>query len=283
MNRFLALLFLALLAAGCSGAPSKVGAATVARSTIAAYLDELGLNTPGVADNVTFALNNGDKFREKVEDKTGHATMLTAWVERGARSTICMTYYRDEKCPDCNGTGARAAPGIVADKAHIAFNCRRCKGEGILRNQFHRRCWVLSSEEFRDRASARVETDHAALQNAPAGTAEAAARLGSDDPRERLEACQWLDRNYVRPGQSFQELTPVLERAQYVGTLDSNHKLTTKIIGHRLGSQGETVYQFLAGRGWNGQSGNDYYRIVIDNHSGKVVRTYFVADAPRRR
>ena len=274
---------LILVAAACSRSPAEVGAGNVRRDSVAAYLDEIGLNTPGVVDNVVFALNGGNKFRERVVDKYGKRTMLTAWIERQARSTFCVTYYRDEKCPDCKGSGQRKAPNMIGGKVDIAFDCRKCKGTGVLLNQSHRRCWMLAPEEFSGGAQARVEPDWEPLRNAPEGIQERIRALSSDEPRERLDACVWLDRRYIKVGQNFQELTPILERAQYVGQLDPHSKLLVKIVGKRLGQSGETVYQFLAGRGIPSENGRAYYRVFVDNNDGKVVKTMFVAENPRRK
>lgn len=272
-----------LLLSACAQTPANVGSANVRPAVISGYLEELGLNTPGVSDNVTYALRNGGKFREKIKDQTGKSTMLTAWIEGKANQTLCMTYYRDEKCPDCNGTGQRKAPDFIGSKAGIAFTCRRCKGEGKLLNQFHRRCWMFSAEEFSDREGARAHRDSEVLRHAPSGTEEQISRLASDDPRERLEACVWLNSHYIKQGQDFQELTPMLDRAHYVGAMADEHKFAHKIIGKRLGNNGETVYQFIAGRGLPEENGRAYFRVIVDNASGKVVKTMFVADAPRRR
>lgn len=276
-------ILLTLLMLGCSSSSSgknATGATRLNRNAIADYLDQHGLNTAGVADNVTFALNEGNRFREKITDKNGRGTMLTAWIDNQEQSVFCLTYYRDEKCADCNGTGKREPPQMLSMKSPIAFTCRECKGTGILLNQFHRKCWVLSAEEYVDRSAAREQRQHIILEGAPPQTDEYAAKLSSEDPQERLTACEWLDKNYIRAGQFFQQLAPILDRAHYVGKTGSGDGVTGKIIGKRLGNDGATIYQFIAGRG--AIDARAYYRIYIDNNSGKVIKTMFVAETAKR-
>ncbi|GHS91703.1 hypothetical protein FACS1894139_13020 [Planctomycetales bacterium] len=277
MRKLLCLLFL-VGAGACSEASNAGGAVKVSRETIVRGLDEIGLNVPGVADNVAYALQNGKQYRERVTDKFSHPTTLTVWVEPQSRNqSLCFSYYRDEKCPDCNGTGQRAMPDFVQGRTMMAFTCRRCEGTGILKNQSHRRCYLLGTNDFIDPA-ARRET--AAAELSPEVN-DYARMLADDEPARRLAACEWLDQNFIRVGMFFDDLRPILDRAQYVGRDDDHTTLTQKVIGKRIGDSGQTVYQFVAGRG-TGATNRDYYRIYVDNDSGKVAQKVFVGENAKR-
>jgi hypothetical protein len=85
-------------------------------------------------------------------------------------------------------------------------------------------------------------------------------RLVSKNPAERLAACEWLDKNYVRVGGQFTDIDPMLRKARYH---ESNDK--KRIM----------VWQFWAGRDVPGASRKAFYRIYANSKSGKITEKGF--------
>jgi hypothetical protein len=267
-------LWMAAVSAACGG-DEITGQAEISRDTVAGYLEPLGLNVNRAADDIALAAQNGRQYRERVTDKFSHPTTLIAWVEKQSRGKmLCLTFYRNEKCPDCNGTGQKALPAFIQGKASIALTCQRCKGTGILRNQFTKRCYLLETADFILPAARREHEE----QTLPPEVNQYARQMMDDDPAKRLAACEWLDKNYIRVGMFFEDLRPALDRAQYVGRSDDKSSLAQKIFGKRIGDSGQTVYQFIASRGSPNAKSRAYYRVFIDNNSGNVVSKMFVGE-----
>ncbi len=266
------------LIAGCADTGKNAGGkAEVSKEAIAGYLAEFGLNTPGTAAIITQTVQTGGRFRERIKDEKGNFTTLTAWVDRKQQDVFCITFYRDEVCPVCNGTGRKQLPTLMDTKiSGVALTCQKCGGKGKLENQFHERRWVLSGGDFTDREAARENQQENDLKGAPEGTDRYVKLLSSNDPQQRLDACLWLQANYVRPGVFFRDILPILNRARYKGPADKEG-LSTKILGRKLG-EGTTVYQLWAGKGLKTESARAYWRIYIEDASGKVIRTEFAPD-----
>lgn len=258
------------------------GKADISKEAVAGYLAEFGLNTPGTAGAVTQVVQAGGKYRERIKDEKGNGTTLTAWVDRAQQDIFCITFYRDEVCPECKGTGRRSLPTLMDTKiSGVAISCLKCNGTGTLKNQFHKNCWVLSGGDFADRKAAEESKHENDLKGAPAGTERYVKQLSSEDPQQRLDACLWLNANYVRPGVFFRDLEPILNRARYKGPAEKEG-LSTKIMGRKLG-EGSTVYQLWAGKGLKSESARAYWRIYIEDASGKVQRTEFAPDSTQTR
>lgn len=272
---------LALLAGCVDTGRNAGGKAEISKEAVAGYLAEYDLNTPGTAAIVTQTVQGGGKYRERIKDQKGHFATLTAWVDRSQQDMFCITFYRDEVCPECKGTGRRAIPSIMDTKiSGVALTCLKCGGSGTLKNQFHKRCWILSSGDYANAAAAQASKDKYDLKGAPEGTERYVEMLSSTDPQERVNACLWLDVNYVKPGVFFRSIEPILSRAVAIGAAEKE-SLSTKILGKREG-EGSTIYQFIAGKGLKSERARAYWRIYIADSSGKVVRTEFVPESPAR-
>jgi hypothetical protein len=99
-----------------------------------------------------------------------------------------------------------------------------------------------------------------AYANAPDGAHTWVERLASPNPRARLDACLWLDQNYVRVGAQFLDIQPMLRKARYH---DSDAKKRVM------------VWQFWAGKDMANEADRTYYRIYADPKTGKITRKGF--------
>lgn len=259
------------------------GSAPISRDAVSDYLSEVKLNSPGVAAAVTAAVNNGQEYREKIKDQNNKPTTLTAWIDKKERNLFCITYYRDEICPKCHGTGYINMPSKIADKVSSKVNtdfkitCNQCHGEGYLKNKMSKKCWILGLADYKNIEDALAAEEKFSLKHAPAETQKYIKMLASQDPSTRLEACEWLDRNYVHQGRKLIDITPILDRARFVGPIKDN-SLLRKVMGKATGQDEYTVYQFWAGKGDKELANKAYYRIYVNATEGVVLRTAFAPD-----
>lgn len=255
------------------------GQAQISKEAVAGYLAEYQLNTPGTAAIITQSVQDGGRYRERIKDEKGNFTTLTAWIDRAQQDVFCITFYRDEICPVCHGTGRKAMPTILDTRVSgVALTCLKCNGTGKLENQFHERRWILSGGDYSSKQAAEQSKNEYDLKGAPEGTERYVKMLSSNDPQERLDACLWLEANYVKPGIFFRNIQPILNRARYTGPVNQD-SLTTKILGKRRG-EGVTVYQFWAGKGLKNEHVRAYWRVYVQDESGNVLRTEFASDTP---
>lgn len=225
------------------------------------YLAELQVNRPEIVNDVKSLLANGEYYRKRTKDQKGEGTILTVYVD--PEYMLHIVTYRDEPCPQCKGTGKRAAPfDKVSKHVSVNFNCLRCQGAGKLKDFTTEKYFILSPEDFEDPEEGRRIMSHRAYAEAPKGAEAWVERLASANPKERLEACLWLDQNYVRTGSFFQDIMPMLKKARYY---DQNEK--RKIM----------VWQFWAGKDMPEERNRAYYRIYADSKSGKITEKGFYA------
>lgn len=222
------------------------------------YMEQCLVNRPEIVAGVKDKLDNGEYYRKTVKDQKGKNTILTMYVD--IDHALHIITYRDEICDKCNGTGMmkdlnKSAIGKVTDKIAVGIDCLYCKGKGVIPNKETERYFVLSSEDYENAKEMRQFLQQKAYTNAPEGTEQWVERLVSENPRERLAACEWLDQHYVRVGQDFQSLMPMLKKARYQET-SKKHK--------------SMVWQFWAGKGIPEERDREYYRIYVDSMSGKV-------------
>ena len=223
------------------------------------YLNECQVNRPEIVAEVKDLLRAGKHYRKKTRDQKGRATTLTVYVDKDYMLRIVT--YRNDVCPDCNGTGHRSAPfAKLTSKVDVNFGCLECKGTGELKNNTTEKYYVLSPEDFENPEEGRRLFQQRSYANAPSGANVWVERLASPDPRQRLEACLWLDQNYVKKGTFFQDIMPMLKKARYY---DSNEK--KRIM----------VWQFWAGKDMPQERNRAYYRIYADTKSGKITEKGF--------
>lgn len=236
-------------------------AVALAPFQLSRYLGECEVNRPEIVNGVKERLDRGDYYREKTRDQKNRATTLTVYVDRDM--VLHIVTWRKETCPECKGTGTRAQPfKELAGRVSIRFKCMKCNGEGVIPNYVNERYFTLSSEDFEDPQVGRAMFSRRAYANAPTGAEQWVERLSSDNPRERLAACEWLDQNYVRKGAFFQDIMPMLRKARFH---EANEK--RKML----------VWQFWAGKDLPDARKRAYYRIYADSRDGKIVRKEFVA------
>lgn len=223
------------------------------------YLDQCQVNRPEILNEVKLLLGKGEFYRKRTQDQKGKGTLLTVHVDTSY--TLHIVTYRNEDCPSCGGTGSKKLP-LEKVSRHVGFNigCTECRGKGILENQTTEKLFTLSSEDFEDPALGRRIIGERAFANAPTGAEEWVERLVSRDPRARLEACIWLDKNYIREGMFFQDVMPMLKKARFQ---DTNNK-------KRL-----MVWQFWAGKDLPNERKRAYYRIYADTKTGKITQKGF--------
>lgn len=225
------------------------------------YLAQLQVNRPEIVSDVRDLLAEGGYYRKRTKDQKGEGTILTVYVDKDYMLHIVT--FRNETCDKCKGTGKRAAPfDGITNKVAVKFNCLECKGEGKLKDTVTERYYILSPEDFENAEEGRAILAQKAYADAPQGAESWVERLVSANPRERLEACLWLDKNYVRTGAFFQDIMPMLKKARYY---DQNDK--RKIM----------VWQFWAGKDMPEERNRAYYRIYADSKSGKITEKGFYA------
>ncbi len=225
------------------------------------YLNACTINRPEILNEMKQQIEKGEYYRKRTKDQKGTAVTITAYVDQNYM--LHITTYRNEPCPACNGTGTRAAPfdGVSAHVS-VQFRCLECDGEGIIPNYTTEKQFILSSEDFENPEEGRAIMSQKAYQDAPDGAEQWVEKLASQNPGDRLEACLWLDKNYVRKGQFFQDIMPMLKKARYY---DSNEK--KRIM----------VWQFWAGKDMQGENKRAYYRIYADTKTGKITEKGFYA------
>lgn len=223
------------------------------------YLSECQVNRPEILNEVRAALAQGKYYRKATKDQKGTPVTLTVNVTPDYMLRIVT--WRDEPCAACGGTGKKSMPLDKITK-HISakFNCIECEGKGYLEKQTTEKFFVLSGEDFENPSEGRRIMAQRAFSGAPRGAEEWVERLVSQDPRERLDACLWLDRNYVKLGMEFQRVQPMLRKARYHETNEKKRLM---------------VWQFWAGRGLEGERARMYYRIYADSKTGKITRKGF--------
>lgn len=248
-----------LFAAGCvspySGGPSQK--AKISQVALYSYLEQAELARPEVVKDIRNHLWRGDRFRKRIRDQRNRWCLATVWIDK--RNNLNIVTSRDEPCPKCKGTGNRNLSSLkITNQVPFEFRCLECEGTGVLKNHTVPRRFALSPLDFADPEAARARRSEAVWSHAPPEAKRYVAQLGSDDPRRRLAACEWLDRNYVRIGGFFQDYMPMLKKAR-----------------RREASEKRTVWQFYAGKDIPSQAHRAYYRIYIANKTGKVIEKGF--------
>jgi hypothetical protein len=219
------------------------------------YLGECQVNRPEILNEVKARLREGEYYRRRTRDQKNRGTLLTVFADLDYNLHIAT--YRDDTCPDCGGTGTRAAPfEKLSSHVSVQFACLKCKGTGVIKDNLTEKIFVISSEDFENREEGREIAKAKAYRNAPPEAERWVERLISKNPRERLEACRWLDQNYLREGMFFNDAMPMLKKARY---FDSNEK--KKVM----------VWQFWAGKDDPGLADHAYYRVYADGKSGKIT------------
>ncbi len=283
---FAALCVFIIRLAGCGDVTDgrSGGSAAVTREAVEYYLSQEKLNTPGVAIEVTNALNSGQTYRKVIKDEDKKTTTLTAWIDHKERNLFCITYYRDMVCPKCHGTGLLTVPKKIEDMisskvntVQIGINCPQCHGTGYLKKSLQKKCWILGVADYKDPQAAIAIEEANTLQNAPEGIQTYIDNLASNDPATRLAACVWLDENYIRPGLKLTEITPILDRARFVSPLEDN-SILRKVMGKASNQHEYAVYQFWAGKGDKTLVNRTYYRVYVDATAGEVLKTAFVGE-----
>lgn len=260
------------LAAGCfdpdstrlgSYAPDKenVAAAELSQAALADYLARSSLATPEVTRDALGAVRSGRIYRQRVKDQENRSTLATVYVDPD--NALHIVTFRTETCPDCQGTGTRPSPFGAMDKVSVNLRCLRCDGNKKLTNYTDERRYLLSANDFQNPAAAAARLQAETTRDAGPETMKWINALASQDPRERLAACIWLDRNFVREGVRFQTLMPMLDKHRYFEKSDEKKMM---------------AWQFWAGRDLPGEDARAYYRVIADTRTGKVVRKGFFPD-----
>lgn len=244
-----------------TGAPPQGGyiGVNLGVYSLGKYLNELQVNRPEVLNEVKEQLKQGRYYHKRTMDQKARSTQLTVYVTPEYMLTIRT--YRNDTCPDCNGAGHRDAPfDKFSRNVAVKFRCLTCDATGIIPNNTTEKFFILSSEDFENPEEGRRLMAQKAYAGAPQGAQAWVERLASQNPRDRLEACLWLDQNYVRTGMFFQDIMPMLNKARYH---DSNAK------------QRIMVWQFWAGKDIARERDRAYYRIYADTKTGKITKKGF--------
>jgi hypothetical protein len=254
----------AFAAAGCFGGggfmgPKDSGKVEISEAALQDYLAGAEVNRPEVAREAWVCLKQGKVFRKRIVDQKTRWTLLTIWVDKEPRNTLHLQTSRDETCPKCKGTGKRQWDNDFMKSAPFDTRCLQCDVKGVHPNHTEERKYVLS---YGDYAAGAAATEASPVQ-APAEVQTRIDKLPSQDPRERLAACEWLDKNYVRSGASFQSLMPMLKKARWYEA-DPKKKVM--------------VWQFWAGKGIETEKNRAYYRIYADRKSGQVTQKGFFGE-----
>lgn len=227
------------------------------------YLNECDINRPEILNEVRDALALGKYYRKSTKDQKGKPAKVTINVSPDYMLRIVT--WRNETCLECNGTGRKELPfAKVTKNVNTAIRCQACKGKGHLENQTTEKYFILSAEDFEDPREGRSIMSQRAYAGAPQGAAAWVERLVSNNPRERLDACLWLDENYVREGGEFQSIMPMLKKARY-------HEANEK---RRI-----MVWQFWAGKDLPEERDRAFYRVYVNSKTGKVSSKGFYPSA----
>ncbi len=244
-------------------APARGDYVGVALNTynLGKYLNECEVNRPEILRDVKMALEDGEFYRKATTDQKGKHARITVNVTPDY--TLRIVTVRNDTCQACKGTGRLMLPfESMTRTVGVARKCRECDGKGYLENNTTEKYFILSAEDFENPKEGRRVLSEQAYAGAPRDAEEWVERLVSKDPRERLEACEWLDEHYVRVGAQFQSLMPMLKKARYQ---ESNEK------------QRMMVWQFWAGKDLSDARDRAFYRIYVNTKSGKVTKKGFYA------
>lgn len=225
------------------------------------YLSECEVNRPEILREVKETLEEGKFYRKATKDQKGKNARITINVTPDYMLRIVTN--RNDTCPTCKGTGRLSLPfEKMTRSVNVARKCLECNGKGYYENNTTEKYFILSAEDFEDPKEGRRVMAEKSYSGAPRGAEEWVERLVSKDPRERLEACEWLDQHYVRVGVQFQTLMPMLKKARYQ---EADEK--TRVM----------VWQFWAGRDIPEEKERAFYRIYVNTKSGKVTKKGFYA------
>lgn len=223
------------------------------------YLAECELNRPEVVAEIHAAFKEGRYYRKSTKDQKGRPVTITAHVN--PQYMFRIVTWRDDTCPKCNGTGKREIPfDQITKNLQANFNCLDCKGKGVIENNSTEKYFILSPEDFAQPTEGRQIMKDRAFAGAPAGADVWVEKLASKNPKDRLDACVWLDANYVRVGTEFQNIMPMLKKARY-------HEANAK---RRI-----MVWQFWAGKDIPVERNRAFYRVYADTKTGKVTKKGF--------
>lgn len=273
MRRLIAALVIVVIGLGAATAGEKAFSWTPAPArgdyvavdfnpyNLGKYLAECEVNRPEVQNDVKATLAKGEYYRKSTKDQKGKAVRLTVNVTPDYNLRIVT--WRNETCKVCNGTGRKELPfGKFTKNVNTAVRCMDCKGEGFLPNHTTEKFFVLSAEDFSDPKLGRQVMSNIAYRNAPSEAEKYVELLVSKNPQRRLEACQWLDENYVRVGTQFQDIMPMLRKARYHEANDKKRIM---------------VWQFWAGKDIPDERKRSFYRIYVNSKSGKITDKGFYA------
>lgn len=225
------------------------------------YLAQCQVNRPEIVGEVHEELAKGGYYRKSTKDQKGTGVKLTVSVNPDYMLRIVT--WRDETCETCNGTGKKELPfGKFTKNINTAIKCQDCKGKGFHPNHTTEKYFIISAEDFEDPKEGRRVMSDRSFSDAPRGAENWVERLVSRNPRERLDACVWLDENYVQVGNEFQSIMPMLKKARYHET---NEKKKTM------------VWQFWAGKDMNDERNRAFYRIYANSKTGKITQKGFYA------
>lgn len=223
------------------------------------YLDSCQINRPEILTEVKQALDSGEYYRKNTRDQRGKQARITVNVNPSFQLRIVTS--RDETCDVCNGEGSQTLPiGKFSGSVSAGLRCYNCKGDGVLERETREKYFVLSPEDFENPQVARRMMASKDYEGAPEDARMWVERLVSKNPRERLAACEWLDKNYVRVGEQFTDIDPMLRKARY-------HEANEK--------RNVMVWQFWAGRDVPGAGQKAFYRIYANSRSGKITEKGF--------
>ncbi len=223
------------------------------------YLSEAEVNRPDILVEVKTTLSEGNYYRKQTVDQKERPVRLTVSVNRDYMLRIVTT--RNDPCPNCKGTGRTDLPFAKLSKnIAVAKKCLECNGKGYFPDNQTEKYFILSPEDFENPKEGRRIMQDLAYAKAPEGAEDYVEMLVSKNPQKRLEACEWLDRNYVRVGGDFQNIMPMLKKARYH---EENEK--KRIM----------VWQFWAGKDIPEERERAFYRIYVNSRSGKIKEKGF--------
>ena len=225
------------------------------------YLERCQINRPEILTEVKNALDAGKYYRKSTKDQKGRPATITVNVNNDFQLRIVTN--RDETCDECGGTGAKELPfGKFTGGVSAGLSCYKCQGKGVFERQTIEKYFVLSPEDFENPEEARKTIASKEYEGAHKDARKWVDRLVSKNPAERLAACEWLDKNYVKVGGQFTDIDPMLRKARYHEANDKK-----KIM----------VWQFWAGKDVPNERSRAFYRIYANTKTGKITEKGFYA------
>ncbi|MBN2713150.1 MAG: hypothetical protein JXR97_12080 [Planctomycetes bacterium] len=255
-------LIASVVASGClpTYGENAGGKVKISQSSLYNYMSKAEIARPEIVREAYVNISSGKRFRKHIIDQNNRWCLATVWIDKSNQSVLNITTSRNETCPVCGGTGKRKWSNEQMANLPFDTRCLKCDGKGVLDSKTVERKYVLSDLDFDNPQSAKATLNRSTVYDAPPETQRYIDMLAHDDAKQRLQACIWLDQHYVKKGEDFQKIMPMLKKARW------HEKSAEKDI---------MLWQFHAGKGMTGEHNRAYYRVYVSMSKGRIIQKGF--------